>query len=162
MAGQQRMLAFLIAVVLISTAATVSAGLVAGGPGDPPLSTPPPPERPPPRPAGEVSEEEDAAIRATAEAESPGRLIAASGLETAGKTITFRDGRRVTLPEDAWIESRVSAIFCVEGQECPPLPYYVIQRWDSQAEVDATGRIWGEKVSSLDEDPFAFLREALQ
>lgn len=156
------MLAFLVAVALVSATAAISSGLVAGGPGDPPSSTPSPPERPSLRPSVEVSEEEDAAIRATAEAESPGRSIAASGPETAGHTIIFRDGRQITLPLDAWIESRVSAIFCVAGQVCPPTPYYVIQRWNSTAEVDATGHIWGEKVSSLDDDPFAFLRDALK
>lgn len=134
---------------------------VANGPGDPPSDRSASPEVSLSTIAADLSEEEDAQIRATAEAKSTGVLTHVTGTETAGSLIVIA-GREIQLPADTWVKDRVIYIYCVEGQECPPTPYFVLHRGKSIIEVDAAGKIWGETISPDEMTPFAFLKDLLQ
>jgi len=154
----------------VSVFGGVSAGLLAGGsepspgetfPTDPPTFDPPPPVYSK-EPREEPTEEEDRLIRATFEKESTGTVTYASGEETAGSTITIA-GQEIRLPEDAYVESEIIFISCIEGSPCPPTPYYVLQRGDSVIGIDAEGVIW-EETLAVDDDKstFDFAKEALR
>lgn len=150
----------LVAITLSILGGVVTA-LIAGGPGDPPPLDTPSPVVPTSETPRELSPEEDAQIRATAEASSEGKRIQVTGPETAGSAIQIA-GRTVQLPDDAWVKHRWVHILCMEGQECPPTPYFVLVRGNSTIEVDAEGRIWDEKIAKTEDAPFDFLKEALR
>jgi hypothetical protein len=134
---------------------------LADGPGDPPSLDTTAPVVPTFALLREPSPEEDAQIRATSEASSKGKRIQVTGPETAGSAIQIA-GHTIQLPDDAWVMHRWIHILCIEGQECPPTPYFVLVRGNSTIEVDAEGRIWDEKIAATQDAPFDFLKQSLR
>lgn len=144
-------------VLAIAAISGVSIALATGTPADDvPTGTPSPAFNP-----TAVIELDNDAERARSSELSPGYSIPATGPETAGTSIKIGN-KIVQLPDDTWIEANISHIFCVEGQMCPPTPYYVLNRNGSTIEVDSEGKIWHEVVLEEDALAFEFLKESLE
>jgi hypothetical protein len=158
---RSKFLSISLSAITLSILGGAAAALIAGAPGDPQPPDTAPPVVPASAPLRELSPEVDAQIRATAEASSEGKRIQVTGTETAGSAIQIA-GRTIQLPDDAWVKNRLIHILCMEGQECPPTPYFVLVRGNSTIEVDAKGRIWDEKIAATDDAPFDFLKESLR
>ena len=84
------------------------------------------------------------------------------GPTTKGMTITIA-GKKVKLPDDAYIEYYVTEGIPSPGARMPDLPLYVIARGKSMISVSrGSGKIDREIVALGEEGTFNFLKEALK
>lgn len=91
-----------------------------------------------------------------------GQSFAASGPDTRGAIITVA-GKKVKLPDDAYIKHFIVEILCAPGQKCLQAPVYVVGRGNSEIAFSArTGEIGQEKVAAGEQGTFDFLKRALQ
>ncbi len=85
-----------------------------------------------------------------------------SGPTTKGMTITIA-GKKIKLPDDAYIEYDVSSVTISPGKTGPETPYFVIARGNSRILVPQhSGKIYSETIAPSEEGAFNFLKEALK
>lgn len=141
------------AVLILITVAWVRPG----EPGSAQTTPTPEPTSHMPAPRRELTLDDVAATEEQTERDS--RIRHVSGHETMGSIVNIA-GTDIQLPENAWVESRIVSIFCVEGQVCPRMPYWIIARGDRTIEIDGDGNLW--PLGSENHDPeFLFIEEAL-
>ncbi|MBI4287424.1 MAG: hypothetical protein HY671_03210 [Chloroflexi bacterium] len=92
----------------------------------------------------------------------PGKIAAASGPETKGVTITLA-GKKIKLPEDAFIEHNIVDVVSPPGGPRIETPVLVLRRGNSTISISVpSGKVHEEKLAPGEEKAFDFLRKALQ
>lgn len=85
-----------------------------------------------------------------------------SGPSTKGMTITIA-GKKIKLPDDAYIAHDVSSVTRSPGKTGPETPYFVIARGNSKILIpQRSGKIYSETIAPGEEGAFNFLKEALK
>ena len=93
---------------------------------------------------------------------APGKIIAASGPETKGITLTIA-GKKIKLPDDAFVEHNIVDAVGPAGGPRIETPVLVLKRGNSTLSISVTsGKIHEEKLAPGEEKAFDFLKKALQ
>ncbi len=78
-----------------------------------------------------------------------------------GSVLTIA-GKRVQLPQDAFVDRYTISVLCVEHDACPQTPILQIKRGNSTIAVSApSGTIVEERTAPGEERAFDFLKEVL-
>ena len=118
---------------------------------------------PPPKTDEEAMQQRQERIKELeALGQAPGPGVKSAGPQTKGFTVVVA-GKKIKLPDDAYIGAIVSEVVCIPGQPCSKAPLLGIQRNNSYIIVSIpTGRIDKEVIAPGEEGAFDFLKRALQ